>query len=134
MDARVKDVMVECTKGSEENRLKFPQVVMKLMEAGVEQYYADYRRSEKVYYMPNGETEAVASARVDVVIPPDFSAKGVEAAVRAVQAGKVSYKEFCEQTAKAGCVGYFVCLAGRQAIYFGRTGASYVEPFPPAAN
>ena len=32
----------------------------------------------------------------------------------------------------AGCVGYFVCLTGRRAVYFGRTGENYIEPFPPA--
>jgi len=32
----------------------------------------------------------------------------------------------------AGCVGYFVQIAGRRALYFGRNGESHVELFPSA--
>ncbi len=32
----------------------------------------------------------------------------------------------------AGCVGYFVQITGRRVIYFGRSGESHVEQFPPA--
>ena len=36
----------------------------KLMEAGVEWYHADLLRSEKTYYLPDGESHAVANAAV----------------------------------------------------------------------
>ena len=62
-----------------------------------------------------------------------FAANGVAAAVRAIQQKKIGYREFCERIAQAGCVGCMVSLAGRRAVYYGRTGDSYVEPFPAAA-
>jgi hypothetical protein len=31
----------------------------------------------------------------------------------------------------AGCVGYFVQIAGRRTLYFGRNGETHVELFPP---
>lgn len=31
-----------------------------------------------------------------------------------------------------GCVGYHVSLAGRRAVYYGRSGETHVEQFPPA--
>jgi uncharacterized protein YbcV (DUF1398 family) len=62
-----------------------------------------------------------------------FAADGVAAAVRAIQQQKIQYREFCERIAQAGCVGYIVSMAGRRAVYYGRTGDSYVEPFPAAA-
>ena len=65
--------------------------------------------------------------------PPAFTADGVAAAVRAIQQQKIQYREFCERIAQAGCVGYIVSMAGRRAVYYGRTGDSYVEPFPVAA-
>jgi uncharacterized protein YbcV (DUF1398 family) len=34
--------------------------------------------------------------------------------------------------ADAGCVSYFVSLAGRRAVYYGRTGDEHVEWFPGA--
>ena len=132
MDAHAIDVMQECTKGSDDERLMFPQIVAKLVEAGVEQYHADLRRAEKTYYMPDGESHVVASALIASAPAAGFSAAGVESAVRASQAQKIGYREFCERIAEAGCVGYFVSLAGRRTVYFGRTGDSHVERFPNA--
>lgn len=132
MDAHAIDVMQECTKGSDDERLMFPQIVTKLMEAGVEQYHADLRRAEKTYYMPDGESHVVASAPIASAPAAGFSAAGVESAVRASQTQKIGYREFCERIAEAGCVGYVVSLAGRRAVYFGRTGDSHVERFPDA--
>jgi len=63
-----------------------------------------------------------------------FSAAGVDAAVRAIQAQKIQYREFCERIAAAGCVGYTVSLTGRRAVYYGRTGESHVEMFPGTAS
>jgi uncharacterized protein YbcV (DUF1398 family) len=132
MDASVRNVVEECTKGSDDGRLTFPQVVMKLIEAGVEQYHADLRRAERTYYMPNDESVVVAGAPIKTSPARDFSADGVVAALRAIQGQKISYKEFCEQIAAMGCVGYLVSIAGRRVVYYGRTCDSYVEPFPGA--
>jgi uncharacterized protein YbcV (DUF1398 family) len=130
MNACAMDVMRECTKGSDEERLTFPQVVTKLMEAGVERYHADLRRAEKTYYMPDGDSHVIASAPVGAAFAPAFSPDGVAAAIEAIQTGQIGYRAFCERIAAAGCVGYLVSLAGRRAVYFGRTGESHVEPFP----
>lgn len=130
MDARVTSVMEECSKASDASALTFPQVVGKLMEAGVEWYHADLLRSEKTYYMPDGQSHAVRNAAMSCAPARQFSASAVDAAVRAIQAQSIDYKEFCERIGAAGCIGYFVSFPGRQAIYFGRTGESHIEPFP----
>ncbi len=52
MDAQVKTLIEECSIGSEEGRLKFPQVVTKLMEVGVERYSVDFMRHEKFSICP----------------------------------------------------------------------------------
>ncbi len=132
MDEAVKAVLAECTRGSDEGRMPFPQVVSKLIAAGVERYHADLIRSEKIYYMPDGASQEVACA--PTALPAaDFSAAGVDAAVRAVQRGEIDYPRFCEAIAGAGCVGYLVTFPGRRAVYYGRTGETHVEPFPSAA-
>jgi uncharacterized protein YbcV (DUF1398 family) len=132
MNAAAEQVAKECTEGSDDGSLTFPQVVQKLMAAGVERYHADLRRAEKIYYMPGGESFVTPSATLKGNPAQNFSAAGVEAAVRAIQQGKTSYAAFCEQINAAGCVGYFVSLAGRRAVYYGRTCETYVEPFPGA--
>jgi uncharacterized protein YbcV (DUF1398 family) len=46
MDTKIKDVMVEATQASDEERVTFGEVVMKLMQAGVERYHTDLLRGE----------------------------------------------------------------------------------------
>ena len=122
-----------CTRGSDAERMTFPAVVARLAEAGIERYHADLRRAEKTYFLPDGESRVLACAPVAAESAAGFSAAGVEAAVRAVQAGRIRYTAFCEAIVAAGCVGYLVSLPGRRAVYYGRTAECHVEPFPAAA-
>lgn len=130
MEAHVKEVIQECTEGSDEGRKTFPQVVKALMDVGVERYHADLQRAEKTYYLPNGESIVVQAHRIEAQPSAAFDASGVEAAIRQIQAQKCTYTEFCEHIAAAGCVGYFVSVVGRRAVYFGRSAETFVEPFP----
>ncbi len=132
MDMQVKEIVRECTRGSDEERLTFPEIVAKLMAAGVERYHADLVRAEKTYYLPDGQSEITPCEPVGTAPTVAFDAAGVEAAVRASQAQAIRYGEFCRRVAAAGCVGYFVTLAGRRAIYYGRTVETHVEMFPAA--
>ena len=133
MQENVIRTMQECTDGSDHERISFPEVVMKLTQAGVERYHADLLRAEKIYYLPSGESHRVQAAQIETVPAMVFTADGVAAAVRAIQTRQIKYREFCERIAQAGCVGYMVSLTGRRAVYDGRSGDSYVEPFPAAA-
>ena len=132
MDPHVKVVMVECTRASDENRVTFGEVVMNLAKAGVERYHADLVRGGKTYYLPNGESEVVAGKPVEGTPAQEFSAEGVEAAVKAIQAGKIQYTEFCKRAAEAGCVGYIVSIPGQRVVYYGRSGDFHIEWFPGA--
>jgi uncharacterized protein YbcV (DUF1398 family) len=132
MDAALHDVMIEASRASDEGNQSFGEIVMQLGRAGIERYHQDFLRSERTYYMPNGDSAVVRNDVVDATPAPGFSAQGVEAAVRAVQAGTIKYKQFCRQAMAAGCVGYLVSLAGRRVVYYGRTGDTHVEYFPGA--
>jgi uncharacterized protein YbcV (DUF1398 family) len=123
------DVVTGCSLGSHAGTLSFPEVVGKLMGIGVERYHADLSRGEKTYYMPDGSSHVVAGED-GADAAREFSAAGIEAALRAIQARTIDYRQFCAAILAAGCVGYFVCLIGRRAVYFGRQGDNYVEPFP----
>jgi uncharacterized protein YbcV (DUF1398 family) len=102
---------------------------MALMEAGVERYHADLVCANKIYFMPDDSFEIVV-CHATPKPAREFSAAGVEAAVRAIQAQTIKYREFCDRIAAAGCVGYFVTLKGRRAVYYGRDNESHVEWFP----
>ena len=131
MDGHVKDVVREMSKASDEERITFPEVVKALMETGVERYHADLVAGRKTYYLPDGDFEEVTVHKVGGAAAA-FSAKGIEKAVSAIQRQAIAYREFCRQIADASCVGYFVSLAGRRAVYYGRTGDEHVEWFPGA--
>ncbi len=132
MDSQARDVAEECTRISDEERVTFGEVVGKLDAAGVERYHADLLRADKIYYMPDGSSHRTPNHALAAAPAIRFSAEGVEAAVRAIQQGRIRYREFCARIAAAGCVGYIVSMAGRRAVYYGRTGDSHVEPFPAA--
>ena len=132
MDSKIRNVMHECTRASDEERVTFGEVVKQLTDVGVERYHADLVRAEKTYHLSNGESEVVSARAVRLRPADQFSASGVETAVRAVQAGRIQYNEFCELVSAAGCVGYHVSIAGKRAVYYGRTGDSHIEWFPGA--
>ncbi len=131
MDAHVKDVVREMSKASDEERVTFPEVVKALVEVGVERYHADLVAGRKTYYLPDGDFEETQVHKAGGAALK-FSAEGVEKAVRAIQRQEIAYREFCRLIADAGCVGYFASLAGRRAVYYGRTGDEHVEWFPGA--
>jgi uncharacterized protein YbcV (DUF1398 family) len=132
MDVAIKDVLQECTEGSDRGELNFGEVVRKLIAAGIERYHADFMRSEKTYYLSDGDSETVSNEVVDIKPAHEFSVTGVQSAVGDIQARKISYKRFCERVLASGCVGYIVSLAGRRVVYYGRTGDVHVEWFPGA--
>lgn len=119
-----------CVERSHQGTIDFADVVSKLMAVHVETYLTDYRRGENVYYLPPDETYAVKFAAPATSIADVFNADGVAQAVRGAQSGAVKYPEFMRRTMAAGCVGYFVWIAGRHVQYFGRRGEVHVERFP----
>lgn len=133
MTPQIIDVVEECTRASDEGQTTFGHVIVQLMESGVERYHADLLRADKVYYMPDGTSHRTPCAPLVTVPAGQLDAHKIVAAIRAIQSQTITYNEFCERIAAAGCVGYLVSLTGRRAVYYGRTGDSYVEPFPSAA-
>lgn len=132
MDPAIRNVMVEASRASDIGDQSFGEIVRQLSDAGVERYHQDFLRSERTYYLPDGESEVVRNEAVPVTAAHDFSAGGVAAAVRAVQAGAIRYGQFCRQAMEAGCVGYLVSITGRRVVYYGRSGDMHVEHFPGA--
>jgi len=132
VNERVRGAIEACAKGSHAGTMDFATVVETLSAVEVESYHADYRRGETTYYLPSGETHVVALPGPEVPIADLFHADAVVAAVRGSQRGEVRYPEFLRRTRAAGCVGYFVWIAGRQVQYSGRRGEIHTEHFPGA--
>ena len=128
------EAMHWASEGSEAGELRFPEVVARLLEAGVESYCADLVRGEKTYYMPDGETYAVKSKLPVTPIASEYSEAGVAAAIRGAQTDAIRYPEFVRRARAAGTVAYWVFLTGQRAVYLGRKGEIHVELFPGAKS
>lgn len=120
----------ECARASHAGTTSFGAVVAKLIDLGVESYHADYRRGETTYYLPGGASHTVPLHTPEPAPAEVFRAEAIREAVGGAQRGEVNYPEFVRRTMAAGCVGYWVWLAGRHVVYHGRRGEAYVEPFP----
>jgi uncharacterized protein YbcV (DUF1398 family) len=124
------DTIADCMKASFANT-PFPKVVERLAAAGVKSYTADLVKLRKTYYgagreahdetMPLENAPAIAAA---------FDSPGVAATVKIIQRAEIGYAEFLRRIMASGCSHYEVFFGGRKAMYFGRDGAFYTEPFP----
>ncbi|HVS71616.1 MAG TPA: DUF1398 domain-containing protein [Phycisphaerae bacterium] len=124
-------VILESTRLAFEGRMPFPQVVAALAKSGVERYQADLTRLIKTHYSACGHAVSDSLPLVDAPEPAEaWSEEGVKAAIRAAQQGEIQYPEFLRRILAAGCVAYWVFIAGRQAMYLGRRGEVHVELFP----
>lgn len=130
MDPSTRSVLIDCIDASRDERLSFPQIIGKLMAATVERYHTDLIRGENTYYLSTGESEALSTGKGPSTPAAQFTAAGVESAVRAAQAGQIGYNEFCHLVLQAGCAGWQVSMLGKRVVYYGRTGETHVELFP----
>ena len=127
-----KDIARATLDGAESEEMTFPQSVKMLMEAGFDGYAVDFRRSVRIYYMPDGQTLELEIPRTAAPVAEHFNALRVIEALREAQAliPGYTYRGFCEKVVKAGCAGYVVSLLGKRVLYFGRTGETHTEYFP----
>jgi uncharacterized protein YbcV (DUF1398 family) len=121
-------------RASATGEIPFPQIIARLAELGVQRYHADYARLEKTFYFADGQSMVTNIPLGEQPIGEEFSAAAVESAVRQSQRNEHTYADFVRKTMAAGCVGYFVHITGRHALYFGRKGEMHREPFPTAPS
>ena len=124
-------ILDQCTTGAFDGSVPFPETIRKVTEDGVEWYSGNLILGMKTYYgsdlshyqtpWPNYTVPSIADR---------FCADSVSGAIRASQSREINYREFLKRIANAGVVSYTVHLKGRKAIYFGRHGDSFIEPFP----
>ena len=111
-------------------KLIFPEVVRRLLEAGVESYFCDLATGAETVYMVDGRTHSEKMTLPLAPIAPDFSSSELIAAIRGAQTDTVRYPEFVKRSTAAGVIAYWAFLTGKKVIYFGRQGESHTELFP----
>ena len=115
---------------TQQGKLTFPQVVIGLIEVGVESYLVDFAAKQKTHYLTDGTTHTVHMILDAGPIAPEFNGAGLVAAIRGAQADTVRYPEFVTRSTASGVIGYWAFLTGKRVIYFGRKGEQHIEEFP----
>jgi uncharacterized protein YbcV (DUF1398 family) len=111
----------------------FPEIVARLIAAGVEYYHVDYVGKRKYFYDGVG---ALVSTTIDYEnLPPvaaEFDVEALRANIRDSQQKNQHYRDFTTRAMHAGVQSYFAFLRGRRVTYLGRTGDQHTEWFPGA--
>jgi uncharacterized protein YbcV (DUF1398 family) len=125
-------LLEQCTTGAFDGTVPFPETIRRLAADGVEWYSANLILGGKSYFGSDWSHRSVPWPGGPVTpIADRFQTEGVRAAIRASQARTIDYATFLRRIAEAGVVYYTVHLRGRKAVYFGRCGEAFTEPFPP---
>jgi uncharacterized protein YbcV (DUF1398 family) len=127
-------VIHEVLAESQAGKLVFPEVVRRLLEAGVESYFCDLAAGREIFYMSDGKTHTETMTLAIGNVCEDFSSSAVVAAIRGAQTDTIRYPEFIRQATQAGVIGYWAFLTGKKVIYFGRKGEMHVEEFSRAKS
>lgn len=122
----IHDVFTESQAGS----LVFPEVVRRMLAAGVESYFCDFANAQETFYGVNGETHIAPMSLKPEPVFAGFSATGIVTAIRGAQTDSIRYPEFVRQSTAAGVIAYWAFLIGKKVIYFGRQGEMHIEEFP----
>jgi uncharacterized protein YbcV (DUF1398 family) len=128
------DTIAECMALSFANT-PFPEIVGKLVGAGVSSYTADLVQLRKTYYGKGSESaDEPLPLTASPGIADAFDEDGVAATVRAIQQRQIGYADFLRRIMTAGCARYEVFIDGRKTMYFGRNGDFHIEHFPAQRN
>ena len=132
MDKNWKELARTTIEASESGTMDFGQIVKLLMDAGLDGYAVDYRRSTRTFYLPDGQSLVLDASPTASSVAEHFDGDTVKEAIREAQTKAVGYtfKGFCEKVVLAGCAGYLVSFLGKRVLYYGRTGETHTEYFP----
>jgi len=113
--------------------LPFPQIVAKLIGAGVEYYHVDYVGHCKRFYDAAGSCVVTPIPYEELPeVAPELNTQALREDIRDSQQNGQHYRDFTIWAMQAGVLGYFAFLRGQRVTYLGRTGDQHTEWFPGA--
>ena len=128
------EIIVETARATLAGRISFPEVVVKLLAAGVEYSNVDYVAIRKTFY--SAEEGMVVTPISYEGLPPvarDFDAATLREVILDSQLRGQEYRVFTSRAMAAGVQGYTAFLRGQRVTYWGRGGDQHTEWFPGAA-
>jgi uncharacterized protein YbcV (DUF1398 family) len=113
--------------------MAFPDIVAKLVAAGVEYYHVDYTGKCKHFHDGTGAfvTTSIAFEHLPIVAA-ELDVEALRANIRDSQQNGQSYRDFTIRAMGVGVQAYYAFLRGRRVTYLGRAGDQHTEWFPGA--
>ena len=113
--------------------MPFPEVVAKLLAAGVEYYHVDYVGRIKQFYDGSGAYVSTAITYENLpIVSSELDVDALRANIRDSQQSGQPYRDFTVRAMNSGVQAYYAFLRGRRVTYFGRSGDQHTEWFPGA--
>lgn len=113
--------------------LPFPQIVAKLVAAGVEYYHVDYVGRSKHFYDAAGTCVTTPISYEGLpAVAAELNIEALRENIRDSQQKGQHYRDFTARAMRAGVQGYFAFLRGERVTYLGRAGDQHTEWFPGA--
>lgn len=109
----------------------YPELVMMLIEAGIQSYTVDVATDIKLYRLSDHSTVLHSEQKAPRNIAETIDVDQVKVCLKATQARQMSYAEFMPAIAAAGVRFYDAVLAGpnKRVNYIGN-GGNYEEQIP----
>ena len=123
----------EAAEATQSGTMSFPEIVGKLIKAGVEYYVVDYVLRCKRFYDGRGACVVAPVSYENLpVVAAELDVQALLDAIRDSQMRGQAYRDFTVRAMRAGVQAYYAFLRGQRVIYLGRTGDQHVEWFPGA--
>lgn len=124
-------LIIEAARETLAGTASFPEIVEKLLTAGVEYYHVDYVGMRKAFYGAGGDVVVTPITFEGMpAVAADFDLAGLRAAIVDSQRNGQKYRDFTRRAMAAGVQGYFAFLRGTRVTYWGRGGDQHTEWFP----
>ena len=128
------ELIVEAAAETLAGTAPFPEIVAKLMAAGVEYYHVDYVGMRKTFYGSAGDMVVTTITFEGMpAVAAEFDAVALRSAIVDSQSNGQKFRDFTRRAMAAGVQGYFVFLRGKRVTYLGRGGDQHIEWFPGSA-
>lgn len=124
------NIINECAVSSLAGTMSFPEVINRLISAGIERYIVDLVGLKRNYYSDQGEAHCTSLDFPVLEVASTLDETAIKNALHAIQIGNIDYQSFLQRIITAECCHYDVFITGKKVIYFGRDGSQYVEFFP----
>lgn len=129
------ELILEASHATLAGTAPFPEIVAKLLSAGVEYYHVDYVALRMTYYGPHGDV--AVTPIIFEGLPPvaaEFNSNELRAAILDSQQHGQKFRDFTRRAMAAGVQGYHAFLRGKRVTYWGRGGDQHTEWFPGAGK